>query len=57
MVDAKPSKLDRHKDRDYHAECEADDGPVPTVEEVRAILSKIPGSLPTDISAEREDRL
>jgi hypothetical protein len=30
---------------------------VPTLEEVRRILSKIPGSLSADIIAEREDRL
>jgi predicted DNA-binding antitoxin AbrB/MazE fold protein len=30
---------------------------IPTLEEVRRILSKIPGSLSADIIAEREDRL
>lgn len=30
---------------------------VPTLEEVRRILSKVPGSLSADIIAEREDRL
>jgi|HubBroStandDraft_6_1064221.scaffolds.fasta_scaffold1354951_1 predicted DNA-binding antitoxin AbrB/MazE fold protein len=29
---------------------------VPTIEEVRSILSKIPGSLADDVNAEREDR-
>ena len=29
---------------------------VPTIEEVRSVLSKIPGSLVDDVIAEREDR-
>ncbi len=29
---------------------------VPTIEEVRSVLSKIPGSLVDDVVAEREDR-
>jgi predicted DNA-binding antitoxin AbrB/MazE fold protein len=31
-------------------------GRIPTLEEVRSILSKIPGSLSADLIAEREDR-
>ncbi|CAN5146766.1 hypothetical protein BH11PLA2_BH11PLA2_49640 [soil metagenome] len=32
-------------DREYHAECEADTSPEVSLEEVRRILSKIPGSM------------
>lgn len=38
------------------AEPEADTGPVPTLEEVRAALSKIPGSMTADFIAERGAR-
>ena len=47
---------DRLFDADYHAECEADTSPVPTLEEVREIMSKVPGSLAADIIADREER-
>lgn len=50
------SKLDLLLDHEYHAECESDTSPVPTLEEVRAILAKIPGSLSADIIAERDER-
>jgi hypothetical protein len=43
-------------DTEYHAACEADTSPVPTLEEVRAITAKIPGGLTADIIADREDR-
>lgn len=43
-------------DAEYHAECEADAGPVPTLAEVRAILAKLPGSLSADITADRDER-
>ena len=43
-------------DAEYHAACarEADEGP--SLEEVRAALAKIPGTLTEDFIAEREDR-
>ncbi len=43
-------------DTECHAECDADTSPVPTLEEVRAILGKIPGSLAADVIANREER-
>ncbi len=43
-------------DTEYHAECAANTTPVPTLEEVRAALAKIPGSISADIIAEREER-
>jgi predicted DNA-binding antitoxin AbrB/MazE fold protein len=45
-------------DWEYLEECRerATEGPVPTLEEVRQILSKIPGSLADDIIAERQMR-
>ncbi len=48
--------VDRLFDAEYHAECEADTSPVPTLTEVRAILAKLPGSLSADIVADREER-
>lgn len=49
--------LDDLIDHEYHAECEdEDDSDIPTLEEVRAILSKIPGSLTADFIAERDER-
>ena len=43
-------------DAEYHAACasEADEGP--SLEEVRAALAKIPGTLTQDFILEREDR-
>lgn len=57
--------LDDLIDWDYHEELEKeleeeqaeDRTPIPSLEEVRAILSKIPGSLAADIIADREDRI
>jgi predicted DNA-binding antitoxin AbrB/MazE fold protein len=45
-------------DWEYMEECRerAAEGPVPTLEEVREMLSKIPGSLADDIIAERQLR-
>ena len=43
-------------DTEYEAECAADTSPVPTMEEVHAIMAKIPGSLAADIIADREER-
>ena len=42
-------------DREYHAECEADPSPNVTHEEVRRILSKIPGNMTADFIAERDE--
>lgn len=44
-------------DAEYHAACEADGGEVVSLEEVRRILSKIPGSMTADFIAEREERI
>ena len=43
-------------DTEYEAECAADTSPVPTLEEVRAFMAAIPGSLTADFIAEREER-
>lgn len=43
-------------DTEYEAECAADTSPIPTLEEVREILSRIPGTLSADITADREER-
>jgi hypothetical protein len=45
-------------DHEFVAECERElEGKdIPTIEEVRQMLSKIPGSLAEEIIAEREDR-
>ena len=44
-------------DTEYHAECAANTTPVPTLEEVRAIMAKIPGSFSAAIIADRDERL
>jgi hypothetical protein len=61
-VSEEPSTdLDDLIDWEYHAELEAEEAadptPPPTLEEVRAILSKIPGNLSAEIIADREDRV
>jgi hypothetical protein len=45
-------------DTDFLADCrdELAAGDVPTLEEARLILSKIPGSLVSDFAAERDER-
>jgi hypothetical protein len=43
-------------DHEYLASLEAIDEPEPSLEEVRRILSKIPGKLSDDIRAERDAR-
>jgi len=48
--------VDRLIDTEYHAECAAEATPVPTLEEVRTILAKLPGSLAADLTAERDER-
>jgi hypothetical protein len=50
--------LDALIDHEFVAECESEiEGKdIPTIEEVRRMLSKIPGSLAQEIIAEREDR-
>ena len=50
-----PSQLDRELVERARAEVAAMQH-VPTIEEVRRVLSKIPGSLVDDVLAEREDR-
>jgi hypothetical protein len=43
-------------DEEYHSQCAADTSPVPTLEEVRAVMAKLPGSLAADLIADRDDR-
>lgn len=43
-------------DHEYHAECEADQSPEVSLEEVRAALSQIPGSMTADFISERDER-
>jgi hypothetical protein len=50
-----PSQLDRELVDRARSEVAAVQR-VPTIEEVRSILSKIPGSLADDVCVEREDR-
>jgi hypothetical protein len=54
------SPLDDMIDWEYHAELEAefadDPTPIPSLEEVRSILAKIPGKLSDAIIAERDER-
>jgi hypothetical protein len=54
------SPIDEMIDWEYLAELEAefaeDPSPIPSLEEVRAALSSIPGSLTADIRAERDER-
>jgi hypothetical protein len=42
-------------DNEYHAECEADASPEVSLEEVRRILARIPGSMTADFIAERDE--
>lgn len=56
VVEAGESAIDRLIDTEYHAECEADTSPVPTLAEVRAALTAIPGDLTADFIAERDER-
>jgi hypothetical protein len=50
--------LDDLIDHEFVADCEKETRgkDIPTIEEVRQMLSKIPGSLAQEIIAEREDR-
>jgi hypothetical protein len=50
--------LDLLIDHEFVAECEreTEGKDIPTIEEVRQMLSKIPGSLAQEIIADREDR-
>jgi hypothetical protein len=51
-------RLDRLLDHEFEAACLAEDEtePIPSIEEVRAILAKLPCSLAAEISAERDER-
>ena len=48
--------LEDFLDQEYTKFCMTEGNPTVTLEEVRKALSKIPGSLTADFSAEREDR-
>ena len=53
---AKPT-LEDLIDHEFIADCaRQDSGDAPTIEEVRELLAKIPGSLAEEIIADREDR-
>lgn len=60
MLLAEADTIDAMIDHEFHAECAAeeaaDPSPVPTLEEVHAALSSIPGNLSDDIYAERDER-
>ena len=43
-------------DHEYHAHCELEAGDVDRIEEIRMILSKIPGNMSDDIIKDREER-
>jgi hypothetical protein len=52
-----PQGLETLIDRDFVADCAPRPGEqVPTIEEVREALAKIPGSMAEEIIADREDR-
>jgi hypothetical protein len=51
------SPAERLLDTEYHAECEADTSPEVSLDEVRRITSKIPGSMAADVIADRDERL
>lgn len=53
---AAPQVSDPVFDTEYEAECAADSSPVPSLDEVRAILAKLPGGLTADIIADRDER-
>jgi predicted DNA-binding antitoxin AbrB/MazE fold protein len=55
-VNLTESAIDRLLDTEYHAECEADASPVPTLAEVRAALAVIPGDMTADFATERDER-
>lgn len=62
IVPADPADpLDDLIDHECRAQCAAelaaDPGPVPTLEEVRAITAKLPGSLSAQVIADREERV
>jgi hypothetical protein len=56
--EADSAALDALIDHEFVAECEreTEGKDVPSLEEVRKLLAKIPGSLAQEIIAEREDR-
>jgi len=56
VSDTPEDLLDDLLDHEYMAAIDAMDEPEPTLEEVRAALSKIPGNLSDDVRAEREAR-
>jgi plasmid stability protein len=55
LADTTPATSEDWLDKQYHAECEADTSPEISVEEVRRILAKIPGSMTPDFIAERDE--
>jgi predicted DNA-binding antitoxin AbrB/MazE fold protein len=56
ISDASVDRADAWLDHEYMASVDAIQEPEPTLEEVRRILSKIPGNLSDDIRAERDSR-
>jgi predicted DNA-binding antitoxin AbrB/MazE fold protein len=56
VSDAADDSIDAWLDHEYMASVEAIQESEPTLEEVRLILSKIPGNLSDDIRAERDSR-
>lgn len=56
LADGAAPRPDRVFDTEYEPECAADASPVPTLDEVRAILAKVPGSLAADAIADRDKR-
>jgi predicted DNA-binding antitoxin AbrB/MazE fold protein len=56
VSDASDDSADGWLDHEYMASVEAIQESEPTLEEVRHILSKIPGNLSDDIRAERDSR-
>jgi hypothetical protein len=56
VIVSTPADRDPRLDAEYLAECEADPADDVTLEQVRAALAKIPGTLTADFAAERDER-
>ena len=56
VSDAPAERADAWIDHEYTASVDAIEEPEPTVDEVRRILSKVPGNFSDDIRAERDSR-
>ena len=56
VSDVPAGRADAWIDHEYMASIDAIEEPEPTIDEVRHILSKVPGNFSDDIRAERDSR-